>query len=219
MDYKKIVLVIGVWAILWIPAAGASQSQKEGPGVVSEAKAIATGLDKDFQKARERFLKKDLKESATAIRKGAAYFKSLEEQAQEKGKQTFLNSQKELENLANRVEKGAVQSVAEIDRTFARVSHALARYHYQMAKESWAMKETAKSGQELQAAGAHLESAVKQAGGKAESSAGPVIQETRLLAGKLLQGAGWVDAEVEKGIKALGVEIDKLGEKVEALNR
>ena len=219
MDYKKIVLVIGVWAIIWVPAAGASQSQKEVPGVVSEAKAIATGLDKDFQKARESFLKKDLKASAAAIRKGAAYFKSLEEQAQEKGKQTFLTSQEELENLADRVEKGAVKSVKEIDRTFARASHALARYHYHMAKESWAMKETAKTGQELEAAGAHLESAVKQAGGKAESSAGPVIQETRLLAGKLLQGAGWVNAEVEKGIKALGVEIDKLGEKVKALRK
>ena len=76
------------------------------------------------------------------------------------------------------------------------------------------MKEIAKTGRELEAAGAHLESAVKQAGGKAESSAGPVIQETRLLAGKLIQGAGWVNSEVEKGLKALGVEIDKIGEKV-----
>ena len=211
MSYKKIVLIIGLWAIIWVPAAGASQTQKEVPGVVSEAKPIATGLDKDLQQARESFLKKDLKASAAAIRKGAAYLKSLGEQAQEKGKQTFLTSQKEMENLADRVEKGAVKSVKEIDRIFARASHALARYHYQIAKESWAMKETARTGQELEAAGAHLESAVKQVGGKVESSAGPVIQDTRLLAGKLLQGAGWVNAEVEKGIKDLGVEIEKLG--------
>jgi len=211
MSHKKIILIIGLWAIIWVPAAGASQTQKEVPGVVSEAKPIATGLDKDLQQARESFLKKDLKASAAAIRKGAAYLKSLGEQAQEKGKQTFLTSQKEMENLADRVEKGAVKSVKEIDRIFARASHALARYHYQIAKESWAMKETARTGQELEAAGAHLESAVKQVGGKVESSAGPVIQDTRLLAGKLLQGAGWVNAEVEKGIKDLGVEIEKLG--------
>ena len=211
MSYKKIILIIGLWAIIWVPAAGASQTQKEVPGVVSEAKPIATGLDKDLQQARENFLKKDLKASAAAIRKGAAYLKSLGEQAQEKGKQTFLTSQKEMEILADRVEKGAVKSVKEIDRIFARASHALARYHYQIAKESWAMKETARTGQELEAAGAHLESAVKQVGGKVESSAGPVIQDTRLLAGKLLQGAGWVNAEVEKGIKDLGVEIEKLG--------
>jgi len=211
MSYKKITLIIGLWAIIWVPAAGASQTQKEVPGVVSEAKPIATGLDKDLQQARENFLKKDLKTSAAAIRKGAAYLKSLGEQAQEKGKQTFLISQKEMENLADRVEKGAVKSVKEIDRIFARASHALARYHYQIAKESWAMKETARTGQELEAAGAHLESAVKQVGGKVESSAGPVIQGTGLLAGKLLQGAGWVNAEVEKGIKDLGVEIEKLG--------
>ena len=80
MDYKKIVLVIGLWAIIWVPAAGAGQSQKEVPGIVSEAKVIATGLDKDFQKARESFLEKDVKGSAAAIRKGAAYLKSVEEQ-------------------------------------------------------------------------------------------------------------------------------------------
>ena len=34
------------------------RSQKENPGVVSEAKAIATGLDKDFQKARCNPLRK-----------------------------------------------------------------------------------------------------------------------------------------------------------------
>ena len=214
MDCRKVMLIIGLWAITWVPAAGASQSQKEVTGVVSETKAIATGLDRDFQKARESFLQKDVRGSAAAIRKGAAYLKSIEEQGQEKGKQSFLASEEELKNLADRVEKGTVKSVKEIDRAFARASHALAQFHYRKAKESWAMKEITRTSQELEAAGANLESAVKQGGGKAESSAGPVIQETRMLAKKLLQGAGWINAEVEKGMKDLGVEIDKLGEKV-----
>ncbi len=220
MGYKKIMLIIGLWVVFMIPGVGTSQSQKETPAKVSEGK-VSTAMEpeENFQKARESFLKKDLRSSAAAIRKGAAYFKSLEEQAQEKGKQTFLTSVEELENLADRVEKGTVKSVKEIDRTFARASHALAQYHYHKATESWAMKETAKTGQELEAAGAHLESAIKQAGGKAESGAGSVIQDTRLLAGKLLQGAGSVNAEVEKGIKALGVEINKLGEKVKVLKK
>ena len=58
MDYRKVVLAIGLWAIIWAPAAGASQSQKEGSGVVSEAKAIATGLDKDFKRRGKPFLRK-----------------------------------------------------------------------------------------------------------------------------------------------------------------
>jgi len=216
MDYKRIVFAIGLGAMIWAPAAGASQSQKEVSGVVSETKAIAAGLDKDFQKARESFLEKDVKGSAAAIRKGAAYLKSVEEQGQEKGKQSFRASAEELKNLADRVEKGAVKSVKEIDRAFARASHALAQFHYRKAKESWAMKEVTKTGQELQAAGLELESAVKQAGKNAENSPGPVIQETRQLAGKLLQGADWANAEVEKGIKALGAEIDKLGAKLKS---
>ena len=66
-------------------------------------------------------------------------------------------------------------------------------------------------------AGAHLESGIKQAGGKVESGVKSVIKDTRLLAGKLIKGAGWVNAEAEKEIQALGVEIDKLGEKVKVL--
>jgi hypothetical protein len=43
-----------------------------------------------------------------------------------------------------------------------------------------------------------------------------VIEDSHLLAEKLIQGAGWADTEAEKQIKALGVEIDKLGKKVKA---
>lgn len=219
MDYKKIVLVIGLCAIIWVPAAGANQSQKEVPSVVLEAKATATGLDKDFQKARESFLKKDLNASAAAIRKGAAYLASLERQALENRERAYLASMERLETLANRVEKGTVKSVKELDREFANTYHALAQYHYDRAKESWAMKEASRTGQELQAAGAQLESAIKQAGGTAESKAGPVIQETRLIARRLLQGAGYINAEVEKGVKDLGVEMVKIGETVRAIEK
>ena len=216
MDYKKIVLVIGLWAIIWVPAAGASQSQKEVPGVLSEAKAIATGLDKDLQKVRESFLKKDLKASAAAIRKGGAYLASLEAQAAENREQAYLAGMEGLERAANRVEKGTVKSVKELEREFESSYHALAQYHYLRATEYWAKKETANVGQKLSTANAYFESGVKEAGGKERREVRFVIKDTRILAGKLVQGAESVNGEVEKGIKAPGVEIEKLGEKVKS---
>jgi len=38
----------------------------------------------------------------------------------------------------------------------------------------------------------------------------------RLVAGKLIEGAGWVPEEVGKGITAIGTEISKLGKKIES---
>jgi hypothetical protein len=40
------------------------------------------------------------------------------------------------------------------------------------------------------------------------------IKGTRLLAGKLIEGAGWVPAEVGKGLEAIGKEIEKLGKAI-----
>jgi hypothetical protein len=37
-----------------------------------------------------------------------------------------------------------------------------------------------------------------------------------LVAGKLIEGAGWVPEEVGKGITAIGTEISKLGKKIES---
>ena len=217
MRHKKMMLIIGLWILILIPGMGVSQGQKEVPAEVSGDKLVpAPEPDEDFQKARESFLKKDLKNSAEAIRRAAHYFVKLQTQAEEKREKAFFASQEALAKLADRVEKGTVKSVQELDQTFAQAAQALAQYHYLRATESWAKKETSRVGRELEAASAYLESGVKRVGGKVEHGVGTVIQDTRLLAAKLIQGGGYVNTEAEKGIKALGVEIDKLGKKVKA---
>jgi hypothetical protein len=217
MGYKKIMFIIGLGIVSLLPGTGVSQSPKEVPAKISEGKVgSATEPEEDFQKARESFLKKDLKASAAAIRKGAAYFMKLQTQVEEKREQTFYASQEAMSKLADRVEKGTVKSVQELDRVFAQTFHALAQYHYLKTMESWAKKETTKAGQELEAASAALARGAKQAGEKMKGKVGSVIEDSHLLAEKLIQGAGWADTEAEKQIKALGVEIDKLGKKVKA---
>jgi hypothetical protein len=41
------------------------------------------------------------------------------------------------------------------------------------------------------------------------------LKDVELLAGKLIEGFGWVPEEVGKGLDATGQEIDKLGKMLE----
>jgi hypothetical protein len=209
--FKIFILIIALGIVHLFSGTGLAQSQKDVPAKVTEEKpSAATGPTEEFQKARESFLKKDLKASA------AAYFMKLQVQVEEKREQTFFASQEGLSKLAAMVEKGVVKSAQELDRAFVDAFHVLAEYHYWKALESWAKEETMKAGQELEAASAYLARGIEQAEGKMKSGVRSVIEESHLLAGKLMQGGGWAKAEAEKQIQALGGEIENLGKKLKA---
>ena len=220
MDYKRIMFFIGLGVILLIPRAAVSQSRKEVPAKASEEKGTTvTKPDQDFQKAREKFLKKDLEAAAAAIRKGAAYLESMEGRAAENRAQGYLAFNEGLERLAHRVEKGTVKSVKELDREFASTYYGLAQYHYLKATESWAKQETSDAGQELKASSTYLDGVLNHMEGKVETNVRSVNNNARLLAERLIKGAGWVNAEVEKEIKELGKEIENLGGKVKPASK
>lgn len=87
-----------------------------------------------------------------------------------------------------------------------------------MAKESWknhAEQAAHKVGHDLQAAAMYFDQGLVWTGHKAEAAETKTIKDTRLLAGKLIEGTGWVPAEVSKGIENVGEEIEKFGKKVE----
>jgi hypothetical protein len=215
MSYKKIFLIIVCGLALLLPKIGSSQSQKEVSAKISDGKIVTEREpEEDFQKARESFLKEEVKASAAAIRRGAAYFMKLQEQVEEKREQTFSASQKGLSELADKVEKGAVKSVRELDDVFSRASSALAQYYYQMANESWARKEASKAGHELRAAAFHLEKGIQRTEGKVESSVQSLVQKTGRLSEKMIKGVKVAEGEVEKGIQNLGKKIEKLGKMV-----
>ena len=219
MEMKKYssLVILFIFIFFIIPGIAGGQGQKETPSRGSSGRAItatAAAPEKDFQQARESFLRKELKTSAEAIRQAASYLKSLEQKAAEKREQSFVESIESLRQLADRVEKGTVKSVKEPDRVFSRVHQTLAQHHYLNATETWAKKETTRAGQELRAATDSLENALKRAGKKVEKGAHTTIRETRRLAGKMIEGAAIASAEVEKGIAVLGKEIDQLAKKV-----
>jgi hypothetical protein len=173
------------------------------------------GTDDHFQKAHEFFLKKDFKAAAAEIRNAAKLLKQEAEKATTDGKKALTASVNELEKLAKDVEKGTVTSDKKLKDAFARAEHALAKHHYLNASEQWAKKDTKETGYALKSAAQHEEQAAKWAGHEMEKGTVEVLDGTRTIAGKLIEGTGWVPEEVGKGITAIGSEISKLGKKIE----
>ena len=170
--------------------------------------------DYHFQKAHEFFLKKEMKSAAFEIRKGADFLKKETENSTQEGKKVLTASIQELEKLANNVEKGTVKSEKELKDAFSRAENALARHQYLKASESWVKKETKNTGNALKDAAQHLKQAAKWSGHKFEAGAAEVIKGALTAADKLIEGAKWTAEEVGKGIKDIGNEISKLGEKI-----
>jgi Do/DeqQ family serine protease len=86
---------------------------------------VSLGAENHFRKARESFLQNNSQEAATEIRKAAADIKSEADQAAEGGREILQASVRELEELADEVKKGAVDSVKKLDEVFAKAYQAL----------------------------------------------------------------------------------------------
>ncbi len=191
-----------------------AEAPKPGEAPIAPAPEVKE-TDDHFQKAHEFFLKKDFKAAAAEIRNAAELLKQEAKKATIAGKKTLTASINELEKLAKDVEKGTVTSEKKLKDAFARAEHALAKHHYLNASERWAKKETKETGHALKSAAQHVEQAAKWSGHEMEKGTAEVLDKTRTIAGKLIEGIGWVPEEVGKGITAIGSEISKLGKKIE----
>jgi hypothetical protein len=164
-----------------------------------------------FHKARQNFLNKDFKAAAEEIRKGAAFLRLQAARATKEGKAGLTASIAELEKLARDVERGTVTSAKTLDNVFARAHHALAKHHYLKALEYKSKKDVTRTGHALKAAVIHLENGFAWAGHELEAASVKAIKDVGLLAGKLVEGTGWVTEEIGRAIEKIGQEIDKLG--------
>lgn len=168
-----------------------------------------------FHKARQSFLKKDYKATAEEIRKGAAFMKLEAARATSDGKKVLTVSIDELEKLATDVENGTVTSAETLNHAFAKAHNALAKHHYLKAIEYKAKGAITKLGHALKASAIHLEHGFAWAGHELEAATVAVIKDTGLVAGKLIEGGGWIGEEAGKIIEKIGVEIEKLGKMLE----
>jgi hypothetical protein len=210
-----VILAIAIASAGVCATAGKAQTPAKGPA----GEGVIAHPEKHFKLAYEHFVRKQQKAAALEIRKAAALLKQESSRAVGAGKKALTASARQLESLANGVEKGAVTSGKELKQAFARADHALAVHYNLKAKEEQAKKETKKAGYHLKAAAADLEHGAAWAGHKIEAGGVAAVRTARLVAGKLIQGTGWVPAEVGKAIQGIGREIEKLGKKVETAGK
>jgi len=201
-------------------AAEATKPAPEAPEgyVIVEEDILTAFVDspgEHFHKAREKFLEKDYKAAAEEIRKGVAFLRLQAARASTEGKKGLIDSIAELEKLANDVGKGTVTSAKTLDHAFAKAHYALAKHHYLKAMEYKAKGSSSKLGHALKAAAIHLEQGFAWSGQKLEVATVAVIKDTGLVAGKLIEGGGWIGKEAGDIIDKIGGEIEKLGKMLE----
>ncbi|MBS0266159.1 MAG: hypothetical protein JSS02_29790 [Planctomycetes bacterium] len=168
-----------------------------------------------LERARSAFLAIDLKEAADQMRKAAIYLRISSGQAAENSRQALLKSAHELEELAHRVENGTVKSVHELDSSFARALHALSHHHWVLAERSWRARQNEKAGKQLRAAANTLEQSAARTGHALQTATTAVAKETRLVAGKLVEGTGFVVDEIGKGFAKFGQQVETVGKGIE----
>ncbi len=170
--------------------------------------------EKYFKAATEDYVKKEYKKAGDEVRKASAIVKQKAQNASADTKASLEKSGKDLDRLADNLEKDTVKSEREMKDAFARTDSGLAKYYHEAASESYAKKEYKKAGAELKASAEHLKSGMSWAGHKVEKGTESVLQESRNLGDKMITGTKTAAGKEEKGMAALGDEIKKFGEKL-----
>lgn len=121
------------------PAVPASITPGAGPETISApmARPASTAAPKRgtipitelFARAREAYLKMDLRLAAAEIRKGAAALRSEESKATPDIRKDLAAAAMDLDRLALRIEQDKVKAGSELDTAFARVDQTLARHN------------------------------------------------------------------------------------------
>jgi len=106
------------------------------PKSTSESQRLNERIASIFTKAREAFVKTDLKLAAIEIRRGAAALRSEESKAAPETKKALAATALDLERLALRIEQAKVQAGHELETEFARADHLIARHNLEQGGDS-----------------------------------------------------------------------------------
>lgn len=117
---------------------------------------------------------------------------------------------KELEVLAQRMEKGEVQTTRAFDRVFANANRAEAQHHLTRAKAASAGREYRRAGEELTMAVDHLERATRDLRRPRVAGATAALADARALADLMMQGRVPTRAETRRVNEQLDAELRRL---------
>jgi hypothetical protein len=168
-----------------------------------------------MHQAHESFLKKDYGATSRELRKAAGYLNIAARNASSDTTAALTASASELDSLAVDVQAGRVKSVKRLDSAFARAEHALGADDHAKAKTALDAKHHAIAGHYLSSAVNHVEDAAKWSGHKLESGTVATANGVRIVAGKLIDGSGFLVGEAEKGVTWVGNEVEKFGRSID----
>lgn len=120
----------------------------------------------------------------------------------------------DLARTARMVMKGKITSERVLDVQLAQAAQQIAQFHQASAKQHWDRKLLRTAGHDLAAAATATERAIEWSGHKIARGTSGILHGARDVSGKLLQGSGYVTAEVGKTIDSLGNEVDDLGKRL-----
>ncbi|MDE2394515.1 MAG: hypothetical protein KGM91_03670 [Burkholderiales bacterium] len=169
-----------------------------------------------FEAAMADYARHDYHAAATEVRKASAYVRLEAARASGDVRGGLDASDKELDALANSLDKGSVEGVGkgeqDVRATFARAEYALALAHRAKAVESWSRKSFDEGGHELEGSAGALDHAADWAGQKADAAAGTAASDARDLGHKVVAGSVWSRDEASKTFEGLGHALDRLGQ-------
>jgi hypothetical protein len=168
-----------------------------------------------MHRAHESFLKKEYGATTTELRKAGGYLHIAARNSSSETKAALTASAHELDSLAADVQAGTVKSAKSLDSAFARAEHALGADNQAKAKTALNAKHHAMAGHYLRSAVNHVEDAAKWSGHELESGTLATANGVRIVAGKLIDGGGFVVDEAEKGVTWVGDEVEKVGRSID----
>lgn len=245
---SRIVLFLGILAVmataaLTVPTQAAnssdpSMSGERSPGSSSMSPGMSSSsgtrmsdtssadAQKYFQDARSSFDSKDFTTCATDLRKGADILRSNAANAKMMTAHDLRSTARDLEKLADRVQRGDVKSVDDLNSQIGDAYKALSTFHYQQAKASYDRNRKAgtpagrdvETGSNLNAAANDLENWAQVTGRTIKSDTQAAISETKELASKMMEGTGWATEKAGVAINNFGDTIKNFGRNLEQRN-
>ena len=126
----------------------------------------------------------------------------------------LLRAAREIDSLADRVEKGEAGSVTGIDDVLVRAYYTLAEHYYELASSSRVKKELGKSADRLTASVYYLNRALERSGKKADTAVKELLHRVARITASVRRGTGYSIEELGRTIRDLGREIERSVESI-----
>lgn len=194
-----------------VPALGAQEPSAQPP----ERIEVSVELDQ----AHESFVKRDFDKVAESLRSAGTKLKTAAENAPADTRQVMRTSADALDRAAVDVRAGTIASVDAMDRKLAEANAALARVHHMQAMDAWTASDARAAGRELKSAADHVDAGTKRLGHDMKKGTAEAVRDAQRVGDALVRRADVSAIDVERTMKELGREIERLVKDVVARPR